>query len=110
MARSLVAKRLDDKHMSRQAYTPLFDHVVAVNARSLIFLMAVPFALLVLLLFLRNSRRFAAHIVFTLHFYAFQLMLLCLADRGVGGPDADCGKRKALGGDGHRIVCNSTRH
>jgi hypothetical protein len=78
LARSLVAKRLDDKHMSLQAYTPLFDHVVAVNARSLIFLMAVPFALLLLLMFLRNSRPFAAHIVFTLHFYAFQLMLLCL--------------------------------
>lgn len=78
LARDLVAKRLDEKHMSLQAYAPLFDHVVAVNARSLIFLMAVPFALLVVLMFLRNSRPFAAHIVFTLHFYAFQLMLLCL--------------------------------
>jgi hypothetical protein len=78
LARDLVAKRLDDKHMSLQAYTPLFDHVVAVNARSLIFLMAVPFALLLVLMFLRNSRPFAAHIVFTLHFYAFQLMLLSM--------------------------------
>src|SRR4051812_46958389 len=78
LARDLVAKRLDDKHMSLQAYTPLFDHVVAVNARSLIFLMAVPFALLLVLIFLRNSRPFAAHIVFTLHFYAFQLVLLSM--------------------------------
>src|SRR4051812_27717581 len=78
LARSLVAKHLDDKHMSLEAYTPLFDHVVAVNARSLIFLMAVPFSLLLVFLFFRNSRPFAAHIVFSLHFYAFQLMLLCL--------------------------------
>ena len=78
LARDLVAKRLDDKQMSLQTYAPLFDHVVEVNARSLIFLMAVPFALLLVLMFLRNRRPFAAHIVFTLHFYAFQLMLLCL--------------------------------
>lgn len=78
LARDLVAKRLDDKHMSLQVYTPLFDHVVGVNARSLIFLMVVPFALLLILIFLRSRRPFAAHIVFTLHFYAFQLLLLCL--------------------------------
>ncbi len=78
LARDLVAKRLEGKHISLQAYAPLFDHVVAVNARSLIFLMAVPFALLLVLMFLRNSRPFAAHIAFTLHFYAFQLMLLSL--------------------------------
>jgi hypothetical protein len=78
LARDMVAKHLDDKHMSLEAYTPLFDHVVGINARSLIFLMAVPFALTLVLMFLRNQRPFAAHIVFTLHFYAFQLMLLCV--------------------------------
>ena len=84
LARDLVAGRLEAKHMSLQAYAPLFDHVVAVNARSLIFLMAVPFALLLVLMLLRNSRPFAAHVVFTLHFYAFQLVLLSLLLVGLG--------------------------
>jgi hypothetical protein len=78
LARDLVTSRLEAKQVTLQAYTPLFDHAVAVNARSLIFLMAVPFALLLILIFLRNGRPFAAHIVFTLHFYAFQLIFLCL--------------------------------
>jgi len=76
-ARGLVANRLAEKHLSLEAYTPVFDHAVAVNARSLVLVMTVPFALLLMLMFLRNSRPFAAHIVFSLHFYAFQLMLLC---------------------------------
>ena len=77
LARNLVAKHLAENHLSLEAYTPVFDHAVAVNARSLVFVMTAPFALLLMLMFLRNNRPFAAHIAFSLHFYAFQLMLLC---------------------------------
>lgn len=77
LARHMVASRLVEKHVTLDAYAPVFDHAVAVNARALVFAMGVPFALLLTLLFVRGARRFAAHVVFTLHFYAFQLMVLC---------------------------------
>jgi hypothetical protein len=77
LARPLVASRLAAKNVTLEAYAPVFDHAVAVNARALVFVMGVPFALLLMLLFMRGTRQFAAHIVFTLHFYALQLLVLC---------------------------------
>ncbi len=40
------------------------------NAKSLIILMALPFPLLVLILFYRDRQPFAAHVVFSLHLHA----------------------------------------
>ena len=77
LARDMVGARLGEKHVTLEAYAPVFDHAVAVNARALVFVMALPFALLLMLLFVRGTRPFAAHVVFALHFYAFQLLLLC---------------------------------
>jgi hypothetical protein len=77
LARHMVANRVAEKHVTVDAYAPVFDHAVAVNARALVFAMGVPFALLLMLLFVRGTRQFAAHVVFTLHFYAFQLLILC---------------------------------
>jgi hypothetical protein len=39
----------------------------------------VPFALLLPLVFLRSGRPFWTHVVFSLHLYAFLLLLFCLA-------------------------------
>jgi len=76
LARDMVASHLGAKHLTLETYAPVFDQAVAVNARALVFVMALPFALLLTLLFVR-ARPFAAHVVFALHFYAFQLVLLC---------------------------------
>ena len=77
LAQNMVASHLGAKHMALEAYAPVFDHTVSVNARALVFVMALPFALLLMLLFVRRARPFAVHVVFSLHFYAFQLLLLC---------------------------------
>jgi Protein of unknown function (DUF3667) len=79
LARDLTGARLTARHVTVAAYAPVFDHAAASNAKSLVILMAVPFALLLPLLFLRSGRAFAAHIVFALHFYSFQLLLFCAA-------------------------------
>ena len=49
------------------------------NAKSLIILMAVPFALLLPLVFFRSRLPFAAHVVFSIHLYTFLLLLFSLA-------------------------------
>jgi len=50
---------------------PVFNQAVAYNGKSLIVLMVLPFALLPAILFRGSGRTFVAHIVFSLHFYAF---------------------------------------
>ena len=59
-------------------YAPVFDHAVAVNAKSLIGLMVPPFALLLPLVFWRRSQPLAVNMVFSLHFYTFLLLLFCV--------------------------------
>src|SRR6185369_5502797 len=46
LAQSLLAERLDARLLSIETYTPVFDSAVALNAKSLIGLMAIPFTLL----------------------------------------------------------------
>ena len=77
LARIMVAKHLEHNHMTLEAYAPLFDQAVTVNARGFVFVMALPFTLLLAPLFWGSRRPFATHMVFSLHFYAFQLVLLC---------------------------------
>jgi hypothetical protein len=79
LAQRLVAHRLDATKRALDAYAPLFDHAVALNARSLIVLMVVPFAALPAWLFRKLRRPFAAHLTFALHVYSFLLLLLCVA-------------------------------
>ncbi len=79
LAQELVAHRLAASGKSLDRYAPLFDQAVVFNAKSLVILMVVPFALLLPLAFLRSRRPFATHVVFSLHFYAFLLLLFCVA-------------------------------
>jgi hypothetical protein len=79
LAQSLLARRLEAKHVSFDSYAPVFDRAVVLNAKSLIVLMALPFALLLPLVFLRERRPFMAHWVFSLHLYTFLLLLFCVA-------------------------------
>jgi hypothetical protein len=77
LARSLVAHRLEAKGTTLAAYTPVFDQAVVLNAKSLIALMVVPFALLLPVMFYGTRRPFVAHLVFSLHFHAFLLLFFC---------------------------------
>ena len=78
-AQRLVAHRLASSDMTLERYAPLFDQAVVLNAKSLVVLMVVPFALFLPLLFLRSRRPFATHVSFALHLYAFVLLLFCVA-------------------------------
>lgn len=75
----LVQQQLATMHTTMQAYAPVFDQAVAMKARSLIIFMALAFALVPMLVFLRSRRPLIAHAAFSLHFYAFLLPLLCVA-------------------------------
>jgi hypothetical protein len=77
LAQSLVADRIRRKGVTLAAYGPVFNHAVMLNAKSLIALMVLPFALVLPLVFGRQRRPFVAHAVFALHVYAFVLLLFC---------------------------------
>jgi hypothetical protein len=79
LAQSLLASRLEAQHANLEQYEPLFDRTVVLNAKSLILLMTVPFALLLPLAFLRERRPFMTHVVFSLHLYTFLLLVFCVA-------------------------------
>jgi Protein of unknown function (DUF3667) len=75
----LVTRKLEATHTTLAAYAPVFDQAVAVKARSLIVFMALAFSLAPALAFMRSKRPLVAHVVFSLHVYAFFLLLLCAA-------------------------------
>jgi hypothetical protein len=79
LAQSLLTKRLEASHRNLEQYAPVFDRAVVLNAKSLIFLMTLPFALLLPLAFLRERRPVMTHVAFSLHLYTFLLLLFCIA-------------------------------
>jgi len=101
-ARTLVSNKLQAPHTTLAAYTPVFDHAVDVNAKSLVILLVVPFALLLIPLFVGSRRPFVTHLVFALHLLAFLLLCSCvlllftaagtaLGGWGLGSPLVDWG-------------------
>jgi Protein of unknown function (DUF3667) len=79
LARSLLDRRLEETQTRLEDYAPVFDRAVVLNAKSLIVLMTIPFALLLPVVFFRERRPFLAHVVFSLHLYTFLLLLFCIA-------------------------------
>jgi hypothetical protein len=79
VAQQLVTQRLAAVETSIDLYAPVFNQAVLMNAKSLIILMVLVFALLPPILFHRRDRPFVAHFVFSLHLYAFLLLLFCVA-------------------------------
>jgi hypothetical protein len=79
LAQRLVARRLENRQLTLDAYAPVFDQAVVLNAKSLIILMVLPFALVLPVLFHRSRQPFVAHAVFSLHLYAFLLLLFCVS-------------------------------
>ncbi len=78
-APQLVEGRLATLHSALDLYAPAFDQAIALKARSLIIFMALFFALVPMLVFVRSRRPLVAHAVFSLHFYSFLLLPLCVA-------------------------------
>jgi hypothetical protein len=85
VAQPLVARRLERSHTTLDLYSPIFDRAVELNAKSLIILMVLPFGIFLPLVFYRKGIPFVGHIVFSLHFYTFLLLLFCVALTVVGG-------------------------
>ena len=79
LAQSLLDERLAARHGTVESYAPLFDRAVVLNAKSLIVLMTMPFALLLPLMFLSQRRPFMLHVAFALHLYTFLLLWFCVA-------------------------------
>ncbi len=79
LARTLTPQRLQARHTDLARFSPEFDRAVVFNAKSLIVLMAMVFALLPPLVFWRERKPFMVHVVFALHLYTFLLLLFCLA-------------------------------
>ena len=79
VAQRLVAHRLETKQTTLDLYAPTFNQAIVLYAKSLIILMVLPFAILSLILFYRNRQPFVAHVVFSLYFYAFLLLLFCVS-------------------------------
>jgi hypothetical protein len=79
LAQVLLDRRLQATRVSFADYAAAFDRDVVVNAKSLVILMVLPFAGLLALLFLRPRRRFMAHLAFSLHLYAFLMLVFSLA-------------------------------
>lgn len=81
--RALLQQYLDDRNLSLEAYAPIYDQAVAVHARSLIGLMVLPFALFLPLIFWKNKKPFAVHVIFSVHFFAFVLVVYCIPAAGM---------------------------
>jgi hypothetical protein len=91
LAQRMVSRHLTKAHLALDSYAPIFDQAVVLNAKALVVLMALPFAALLPLLFHRSRQPFAVHVAFSLHLYAFLLLMFCVAlgiaaiDLGLGG-------------------------
>lgn len=92
LAQELVAHRLESTNTDLDSYARVFDQAVALKARSLIILMALVFSLAPALIFVRKRFPLVAHVVFSLHQYAFLLLVLSVAlviqslSEWLGGP------------------------
>jgi len=93
IGRALLHEHLDASGLTAEEYAPIYDQAVSIHARSMIGLMILPFAAFLPLVFWRQPRPFAVYVVFSLHFYSFQLLLYCL-------PAAAIATRALLGGGG----------
>jgi len=78
-AQAIVARHLAAQHTTLIAYAPRFDAAIALHARSMILVMVATFVPVLLLVFRRAHQPFAAHAVFSLHLYAWLLLLLSVA-------------------------------
>jgi thiamine biosynthesis protein ThiS len=81
-AARLAAHRMAAKHLTELQLNQAFDHIVDIQARSLVIVIVPLFALAVWLLQCRKRRYFGEHLVFALHFTAFWLMAVYMGIYG----------------------------
>jgi hypothetical protein len=79
LARPLTQAQLEVRHLTLDAFAPIFDRAAVLNAKALIILMALAFVPFLPILFPRPRRPFGAHVLFAVHLYSFVLILMCVA-------------------------------
>ena len=73
----LVAPRLAARAVTLEAYTVEFNSAAVTLAKTLVILVVPIFSLAVIALYGRQQRHYSAQLVFSLHFVAFWLLLVC---------------------------------
>jgi hypothetical protein len=92
LAQRLTAQHVASAQTTLEAYAPVFNRRVAFLAKTLVITMAIPFTLLLPVLFFRKRRSFGVHAIFAVHAYSFLLLLFCAA-LIVAAIDVLCGGR-----------------
>jgi hypothetical protein len=85
LVQPMVAEHLASKSVALEWYAPRFDAAIALHARSMILLMVLAFSPVPALVYYRRGQPFATHVVFSLHLYAFMLLIL---SAGMAVPEA----------------------
>jgi thiamine biosynthesis protein ThiS len=86
LASRMVQNRITAKGVGLPQFMQAFDHVVDVQARSLVLVMVPMFALALWGLEWRKRRFFGEHLAFALHYYAFWLIAVFLIVYGLSTP------------------------
>ena len=81
-AARLVEHRMAAKHLTAVQFSQAFDHIVDLQARSLVILIVPLFGVLVWVLQFRKHRYFGEHLVFALHFVTFSLIVVFIGIYG----------------------------
>ena len=79
LASRMVADRIAAKGITLAQFSRSFDHVVDVQARSLVLVMVLLYAMVLAILQWRKKQFFGQHLVFSLHFTAFWLTAIFVA-------------------------------
>ena len=74
--RPIIDQQVRASGLTYSRYALVYNEATAAQARSLIILMVPMFAALLGILYFRKGRYFVEHLVFSLHFYAFFLVLV----------------------------------
>ncbi len=78
LAKQILDHRLAALNLTYEQYEPVFNHAVALHAKSLVILLIPLFTPLVALFFWRRRPRWVIHLTFASHFMAFNLLLMCV--------------------------------
>jgi hypothetical protein len=76
LARHMIDSELRARNMTYDDYRPRFDAALEEQAKTLVIVMVPLYALALQLFYWRTRRFYVEHLVFSLHFYAFLLLLI----------------------------------
>lgn len=83
LARRMVDAKLGERNITYDQYRPRFDAAIEGQAKTLVIVMVPLFALVTQALYWRSRRYYVEHLIFSLHFYAFLLLLIAALHLGV---------------------------